>query len=125
MVVEEWREVFDGNYEVSSAGRMRRATPGRGTHAGRLLAPIRMAIGYLKVHPVVNGKNVQTYLHHIVALAFLGPKPDGYEVNHIDGDKGNAEASNLEYVTHLENMTHAREIGLWDPVASRALRGRK
>jgi hypothetical protein len=36
----------------------------------------------------------------------------GKEINHIDGNKANAMLSNLEYVTHAENMAHAARLGL-------------
>lgn len=112
MIAEEWRAILDGDYEVSNLGRVRRARPGRKTWAGRLLATTRMKIGYLKVSPVVNGKNVYMYVHVLVAEAFLGPKPEGHEINHIDGNKANASAANLEYVTHTGNMQHALRMGL-------------
>ena len=47
-------------------------------------------------------KRVQHHL--LVALAFIGPRPEGYELDHIDGDKTNNRPENLEYVTHAENM---------------------
>lgn len=43
-------------------------------------------------------------IHSLIAEAFLGPRPEGYDIDHIDGDKSNNHPSNLEYVTHKENM---------------------
>lgn len=51
-------------------------------------------------------------VHCLVAEAFLGPRPSGHEINHLDGDKGRAHANNLEYVTPAENMRHAYKMGL-------------
>ncbi len=110
-MTEEWRE-FMPCYEVSNAGRVRRSTAGRKTHAGRVMKAQQMRIGYLAVRPTVAGKNVTIYMHDAVALAFIGPKPAGTSVNHIDGDKTNNKPGNLEYVTHAENMRHAAEAGL-------------
>lgn len=109
---EQWRLITGGNYEISSHGRFRRATPGRRTFAGRLISPIKMKIGYFMVQPTVNGKNVKFYIHHLVAEAFIGPRPDGLSINHKDGDKTNNQVENLEYVTHKENIQHASRIGL-------------
>lgn len=109
---EIWKPFWDGKYEVSNLGRARRSAPGRRTAAGRLLSPISLSVGYLAIRPVQNGKNRQAYVHDLVAHAFVGPKPDGYCVNHIDGNKKNNAASNLEYVTHRRNMEHASETGL-------------
>ena len=47
-----------------------------------------------------------------MAVAFLGPVPDGYEVNHKSGDKSDSSAFNLEYVTRSENNLHAYRHGL-------------
>lgn len=51
-------------------------------------------------------------LHRIVAKLFV-PNPENKpEVNHIDGDKLNYKACNLEWVTRQENMQHALEHNL-------------
>ena len=107
-----WKPCFDGDYEVSDCGDVRRARPGRGTYAGRPLKPVLMGMGYYVVNPVRNGKNVYTYIHVLVAAAFIGDRPDGMDINHIDGNKLNNHVSNLEYVTHRENMAHARRLSL-------------
>ena len=57
-------------------------------------------------------KNGQIRVHRLVAHCWIGPCPKGMEVNHIDGNKANNHADNLEYVTSSENKKHAVEIGL-------------
>ena len=109
---EMWKRFAADNYEVSNGGIIRRATPGRGTWAGRELKPVKATIGYFVVAPTINGKNVLMFVHKIVMQAFVGFPPDGHEVNHKDGDKTNNALANLEYVTHKRNMEHARELRL-------------
>lgn len=104
---EEWKPWRDGAYEVSSLGRVRRAKPGRRTAVGHILKQSQHWTEYPTVRPVVGGKNVFAYVHHMVAEAFIGPRPAGMVVNHIDANKYNAAASNLEYVTQPANMQHA------------------
>lgn len=41
----------------------------------------------------------------------MGPRPEGYEVNHIDANKWNPRLDNLEYCTPRENMAHASRMG--------------
>ena len=43
------------------------------------------------------------YVHHLVAAAWLGPRPTGYEIDHIDEDRTNNRAENLQYLTKDEN----------------------
>jgi len=49
------------------------------------------------------------YCHLLVAKAWIGPRPEGYEVDHIDGNIRNCAVSNLEYVTPEENRRRAKE----------------
>lgn len=117
-VAEEWRTVIgrDG-YEVSSYGRVRsvaRVIWRRGAPAklkGKLLSQHKQNSGYLMVHL---GFGYQKLTHRLVAEAWLGTPPGGTDVNHIDGNKTNNRADNLEYVTRKQNMKHARDTGLWD-----------
>src|SRR5690606_19120684 len=52
-------------------------------------------------------------VHVLVAEAFIGPKPKGMTVNHIDGDKTNNHATNLEYLSVADNIRHAFAMGLY------------
>ncbi|WJJ55317.1 hypothetical protein QB910_000073 [Dabrowskivirus KKP3916] len=61
---------------------------------------------------MVNYKGKNYYVHILVAEAFLGERPDGFEVNHKDGNKKNNHVDNLEYVTKSENIQHAVDTGL-------------
>jgi len=111
---EEWKLFADGNYAVSNRGRVKRVTPGRRTKPGKLLTLNLMKIGYYRIAPVIDGRNVPMYVHQVVAEHFMGPCPQGRELNHIDGDKTNNHVTNLEYVTHRYNLVHAYSMGLID-----------
>ena len=52
------------------------------------------------------GKKKMAHVHHVVARCFIGEIPDGWDVNHIDEDKGNNARWNLEIVTHKQNCNH-------------------
>ena len=125
----EWRAVPDcgGAYEVSSAGEIRsRWNPGnhRICDKWRILRPSIGAVGYPVINLFVSGARRQAYVHRLVALAFLGvPPAPHYEVNHIDGDKTNARAGNLEWVEPSANVRHAVRTGL-SPSGSRHVRAK-
>lgn len=58
----------------------------------------------------VTYKSTTVTVHRLVALAFV-PNPDNKpSINHIDGNRQNNRASNLEWVTARENIVHARDV---------------
>lgn len=69
--------------------------------------------GYRTYHIALpSGKAKRIYAHRAVAEAYL-PNPEKKEqVNHKDGDKLNNCATNLEWVSCAENLSHALENGL-------------
>lgn len=76
------------------------------------LTPQDNGTGYMKVSLRIEGKPVNAYVHRLVAQSFV-PNPNEHpEVNHIDGDKKNNRASNLEWCTGAENKHHASKTGL-------------
>jgi len=78
---------------------------------GMKLRPRDGGNGYLKVRLYggnANGSNAA--IHRLVAKAFCPGYRDGLVVNHIDGDKHNNRAENLEWCTQQENVRHAREM---------------
>lgn len=117
---EEWRVIpgSEGYYEASSEGRIRSVaiqTSSTGRKRGRVLSPKphRRRKGYLCIRFCVPGaKKKSATVHQSVALTFIGPVPEGCQVNHKDGNKENNRPGNLEYVTVLENIRHSWETGL-------------
>jgi hypothetical protein len=114
---EEWRPVvgYEGLYEVSNYGRVRRSSdsPGHAHNwkAGRPVS-IRLKGGYPYVSLWKSNATRSRHVHCLVAEAFIGARPIGLEVNHIDGDKLNPAVTNLEYVTSSQNTQHAYNTGL-------------
>lgn len=102
--MERWRPVCGYDYEVSSLGRVR---------SPRGLKTLTKALnGYLVVGLWRGNKGWVPCVHALVAAAFIGPRPEGLHVNHIDGNKTNNRAENLEYVTLAQNTRHAAALGL-------------
>lgn len=64
--------------------------------------------GYLRA--TIHGKD--EYVHRLVAMYFCDHPEGKDEVNHIDGDKTNNRADNLEWCTRAENNLHAFKTGL-------------
>lgn len=68
--------------------------------------------GYSRVNLWVNGKVTQKQVHRLVAIEHIENPNNKPQVNHIDGDKSNNNAQNLEWVTNQENRDHAVRLGL-------------
>ena len=67
---------------------------------------------YFDIRICINGKVKKYKVHRLVALTFI-PNPENKEqVNHINGNKGNCDVDNLEWVTAKENAIHAVMNGL-------------
>lgn len=114
-MTEIWRPIpgFRTWYEVSESGRVRRIKSTHRHPAGKILKPQRAWDRTYKSYALRKGngyKNLKA--SRIVASAFIGRCPRGYQVNHIDGNKLNDHYTNLEYVTQTENMRHAMRLGL-------------
>ena len=134
-ILEAWCPVagYEGLYEVSNHGTIRRvgkaarhgAGRGGGARIGRVLTPHVARGGYFAIQLWRDGRPETRLVHRIVATSFLGPLPDGKEVNHRDGDKRNNRPPNLEYVTRSENNAHAYRIGLRLPTVQQMVAVRR
>lgn len=94
---EIWKDIeFFPLYQVSNFGNVRSPR--------KTLKPTPNHKGYLRVS--VGGK-LHT-VHSLVMLAFVGKRPEGYHIEHIDHDKNNNRVENLRYCTPKENM--ARQV---------------
>lgn len=80
---------------------------------GKPLKPSTNHHGYQIINVMINGKRKGLGVHTAVARAFCDGYSPELQVNHKDGCKTNNQASNLEWVTALENTRHAiDELGL-------------
>lgn len=110
---EQWRYVpgYNKDYAVSDQGRV---------ISYKLRKPRMMALhvnrlrgNYLSV-VLCNretGEHNRMRVHSMVMLAFVGPRPEGMEIRHLDGNPQNNRISNLAYGTKSENMKDAVKHG--------------
>lgn len=75
---------------------------------GHKMSPCENRYGYL--HTLINGKHAD--VHRIIATCFIDNPDDKPFVNHINGNKSDNRAENLEWVTRSENTKHSYRIGL-------------
>lgn len=105
--MEIWKDIqgYEGYYQISNLGNV------KNVKTNKILIGDTNNIGYKRVTLYAPIKK-RFFIHRLVALHFC----DGYEenlvVNHIDGDKTNNKANNLEWVTRSENDLHAFKLNL-------------
>lgn len=96
-MTEEWRWVpgYEGMYEVSDRGRVRRN--------GRVLSPGPHKQGYTRFNLCKDSLRRPFMGHQLVLLAFVGPRPAGQETRHLDGNPSNNHLANLRYGVPADN----------------------
>lgn len=114
---EEWRDVvgYEGFYQVSNTGKVRsvdrfvNAPQGKRISRGKIISQINKDNGYLYVSLCSNGTRKNHYVHRLVADAFVNNAHCGDVVNHIDFNRKNNNAGNLEWCTQRYNVDYSRE----------------
>jgi len=119
---EIWRPVIghEDGYEVSSLGRVRSLARKCASKSGERSVPTRLLKpdyrrGYPSVTLYKNGKKTRETTAHLVAQAFIGPKPeDAEELCHNDGNRGNSSVGNLRWDTRIGNHSDKWKHGTYD-----------
>lgn len=116
---ETWKDIpgYEGRYQVSDLGRVRsldrRVNIGNGftrMMRGRILRPAASK-NNPHLYVILGHGTAGSPVHQLVARAFHGPRPEGQEVRHLDGDPQNNRADNLAYGTRTENLLDIYRVG--------------
>lgn len=112
--MEIWKAIAGTNdcMEVSNQGRIRSLLRGE----PRILKTQVDNKGYHRIRVTLNQKKVSYKVHREVAKAFINNPSNLPQVNHIDGNKNNNSADNLEWISNKDNAIHAIANGLWETV---------
>lgn len=101
LMVENWKPIRSGeNYEVSDLGRVRNSY-------GKILKPFTdKDQTYDRVQLHEDGRKKKVMVHTLVAEAFIGPKPNGYEIDHLNTNIHDNRLCNIKYVSQEENRNN-------------------
>lgn len=105
-MIEIWMPVkdFEGFYEVSNLGRK------KNSKRKNILKCGLDTYGYKQVVLCKDGKRFSKKIHRLVALCFI-PNPHQYNcINHIDENKLNNNANNLEWCTVAYNNNYGTRL---------------
>ena len=108
---EEWKDIlgFEGLYQASNFGRIKsleRIDALGHRLKEKILKPSRNQYGYYLISLYKNSIQKVYLVHRLVWEAFNRQIPEGYEVNHINEIKSDNRLSNLNLMTHKENMNY-------------------
>jgi hypothetical protein len=107
-IEEQWKAI-GGGYEISNQGNLKLN--------GETKQP------YLLTYKQIHIDKKMWYLHHLVAREFIGERPEGTVIDHIDRNKHNNAVTNLRYITQAENMRNSSryrsDVTIEDPLLRR------
>lgn len=113
---EEWKPVigYEGLYEISNLGRVKsvlRVVPRKNgipqTINEKIKATSKNPQGYTTVVLYNGGQGRTVTVHSLVMAAFVGPRPEGYDICHSNDDRSDPRLENLRYDTRRENNLDA------------------
>ena len=105
-----WKDIegYLGHYQISDSGLVRSLK----SFDSKILSPYVNPYGYLKISLWLNNKQRHHFIHRLVLEAFNPVEGmENLEVNHRNFIKTDNDLSNLEWVTHAQNMLHAEKNG--------------
>lgn len=100
--MENWKPVRENDkYEVSDLGRV------RNVKTKRIVRPfVDSDQRYPRVELYDGNSRRKFMVHSLVAHAFIGPKPEGYEIDHFNTNICDNRLCNIGYVTQGENRNN-------------------
>lgn len=106
--MEVWKDIhgYEGLYQVSNLGRVR-SLNWRNTGEIRELCLKPHNRGYLQIELTNRGIKKTFTVHRLVALHFVQGFQDGFVVNHINENKTDNRADNLEWISQSENTDYS------------------
>ena len=99
-MTEDWKEF--GNYLISNRGQVFSLL------TNKLLSLSPNSTKYLTIKIFNKGEYKTWFVHRLVATVFIDNSENCLEVNHKDGNIYNNFVENLEWVSHEENINHAK-----------------
>lgn len=113
---EEWRDIsgYEGIYQVSSLGRIKSLERDVDKNHNNSIEHVKAKIrrqhttkdGYLRVSLCKKGIHKWFFVHRLVIQAFVGERPEGKVVDHINAVRTDNRLVNLRYCTPKENMSN-------------------
>ncbi len=113
--IEIWKDIneYNGKYQISNLGRIRRNNPR--FKQKQMILKTHIVNGYENIILRKDGHKYNHYIHRLVAIAFIDNSDNYPCIDHIDTNKTNNVVSNLRWCTRKSNsnnpltLRHMRE----------------
>jgi len=103
-----WKDItgYEGRYQVNNIGQVKSLVSNK-------ILQHSYSVGYPMVSLSKNGKGKSFKIHQLMAVEFLGHKPNGSTivVDHINNDRTDNRIENLQLITHRTNGTKDQKNG--------------
>lgn len=117
--MEIWKDItgYEGYFQVSNLGnfrsldrRIKYKNSGTRLYPGKSLLTETIVEGYQRIVLMKDAVKRRYMCHRLVAQEFI-PNPEGKPfINHINGNKSDNRAENLEWCTQSENEIHGYRV---------------
>jgi hypothetical protein len=97
---EVWKSIGIKEYQISNLGNLKNGD-------GKLIGGYLNQGGY-RATKIDRTKTI--LYHHLVAEAFIGVRPEGLVIDHIDRNRSNNFADNLRYVSYQDNARNSKSF---------------
>jgi hypothetical protein len=94
--------LLDHRYEINERGDLRRKA------TMEIKSKRKTTKGYIRYRLSIDGVKKDYFAHILVAQAFIGDRPKGLVVDHINHDKADNRVENLRYITNRENTIRGK-----------------
>lgn len=100
--MEVWKNIkdYEGLYQVSNKGKVRRF------NSGKILKDRYDNYGYKRINLSKHGKYKTFYIHRLVGIMFLENKENKPQINHKNRNIEDNRVENIEWATAKENVKH-------------------
>lgn len=111
---ERWKDIpkYEGIYQVSNLGRVkslpRKYSPNENLIRQHLIGDKHSK--YLSVTLSRKGEKVRVFVvHKLVAEAFIGKRPNGFVIDHINDNRLDNKSTNLQYLSNRRNLLKSKK----------------
>lgn len=106
---EQWKDIpgYEGRYKCSDMGNVQSLI------SLRPMSLTKDTNGYITVGLSKDSKCKKRWVHQLVLMTFIGPRPPQMEAAHLNGKRDDNRLENLRWCSRKENHAHKKQHGTY------------